>query len=794
LSTEAIRQTTCPDAATLQRLLTDGLPAAEQAPLQQHIDACPTCQQVLERLIGTLPGAVDAIAPGQSTQPRTEVVAPSTGPPSGPPAQVPGYDVLGEVGRGGMGVVYKARQLGLGRVVALKMILAGGHAGAQELARFQAEAEVVARLQHPNIIQIFEVGQTDGRPFLALEFCGGGSLAGKVNGTPLQPLAAAELAQTLARAVHAAHEAKVIHRDLKPANVLLTADGTPKITDFGLAKKLDEAGQTQSGMVMGTPSYMAPEQAGGKTGNLGPPTDVYALGAILYEFLTGRPPFKAASTLETIQQVVADEPVPPSSLQPKTQRDLETICLKCLQKQPARRYASALELAEDLRRFQAGEPIHARPVGRSERLAKWCRRHPGVAALSAALALLLLVAGGLVTWQWQEAEAALAGLRSEKAARARRQVDALPDAAPGRVSAILDELQANRADVLLQLRQRYEEENEPHRRMRLALALVPVEPETFRTPLTGWMLRAEDPAEVVLVRDVLAPHGKEMAARLWAHVGEAREPAGVCVRALAALAAYDPDNGRWQELGPQVAQHLLEANPLHRALWAEALRPVGQTLLAPPDQADYFPLKVGTKWHYRREDASTGATERQVQQVAEVEKIDGRAVLARLEVVSQGTVTLTEHVSRTAVGICRHRTDRIDITPPQRLLRFPVKAPDAWASEIKIGDLEGKLTCRVIGRETLTVPAGKFDTVRVDMEMAWVGAEKWQVTTWFAPGTGVVKDTATQWLSPAWLAASVTTIGLMGSPSGGGPLHAATFLYPRTLTYTRVLEKLEPGK
>ena len=224
---------------------------------------------------------------------------------------VPGYDILGELGRGGMGVVYKARQTNLDRLVALKMILSGGHAGEGELARFRTEAEAIARLQHPNIVQVYEVGEHDGKPFFSLEFCPGGSLDRQLNGTPLAPANAAKLVETLGRAMHAAHQARVIHRDLKPANVLLTADGTPKITDFGLAKKLDDVGQTQSGAIMGTPSYMAPEQAGGKNHAMGPPADIYALGAILYDLLTGRPPFKAATPLDTILQVVSDEPVPP---------------------------------------------------------------------------------------------------------------------------------------------------------------------------------------------------------------------------------------------------------------------------------------------------------------------------------------------------------------------------------------------------------------------------------------------------------------------------------------------------
>jgi hypothetical protein len=288
---------------------------------------------------------------------------------------VPGYDILGELGRGGMGVVYKARQASLKRLVALKMILGGVHASAQVFDRFRTEAEAIARLQRPNIVQIYEVGQHDGLPYLSLEYVDGGSLAQKVNGTPQPPRSAAQLIATLARAVQAAHERGVIHRDLKPANILLTAGGDPKVTDFGLAKQVEAGvGVTQSGAVVGTPSYMAPELAGGKTKEVGPPTDVYALGAILYELLTGRPPFRAVTALDTMLQVLSEEPVPPSRLQRKVPRDLETICLKCLEKNPRRRYPSAEGLAQDLDRFRRSEPIQARRPSVLTQAWYWVRR------------------------------------------------------------------------------------------------------------------------------------------------------------------------------------------------------------------------------------------------------------------------------------------------------------------------------------------------------------------------------------------------------------------------------------
>jgi len=253
-------------------------------------------------------------------------------------------------------------------------------------------------VQHPNIVQIYEVGDHDGLPYFSLEFCSGGSLERKLNGTPLPPKEAASLVQALAQAMHAAHGKGVVHRDLKPANVLLTDGGSPKVTDFGLAMKVDEVRQTASGAIMGTPSYMAPEQAGGQTRAVGPACDVYALGAILYECLTGRPPFKAVTALDTIMQVVSDEPVPPTQFQSKTPRDLETICLKCLAKEPSRRYSSTQDLANDFEHFLNGEPIRARPVGRVERGAKWVKRNPLVTALVACIAGVLLLGAGVSTY------------------------------------------------------------------------------------------------------------------------------------------------------------------------------------------------------------------------------------------------------------------------------------------------------------------------------------------------------------------------------------------------------------
>jgi predicted Ser/Thr protein kinase len=309
---------------------------------------------------------------------------------------VPGYEVLGLLGKGGMGVVYKARQAALNRLVALKMILHAEHADADDRRRFRSEAQAVARLHHPNIVQIYEVGEANGSPYFSLEFCAGGNLEERLDGTPWEAPPAAQLMEVLARAMDAAHVAGIIHRDLKPANVLLSQDGVPKITDFGLAKRLDASRNTRSGAVMGTPSYMAPEQAGGW--KVGPAADVYSLGALLYELLTGRPPFKAATTMETLRLVLSEEPVAVRRLQPKVPRDLETVCHKCLEKESRKRYPSALALADDLKRFLNSEPIEARRVQPWERAAKWMRRRPAAAAL---IGVLIAVAVALPIAAWQ---------------------------------------------------------------------------------------------------------------------------------------------------------------------------------------------------------------------------------------------------------------------------------------------------------------------------------------------------------------------------------------------------------
>jgi eukaryotic-like serine/threonine-protein kinase len=458
----------CPSATDLDRLLADQLPPQEAAQLEKHLAECPSCQNALQGLAAndTLfdelrrsqalaefcegdavaqlvrhlrqlepPGPQGITAEAAPTGIRQSETLPDGREYLSPPQQpdeigrLGPYGILKVLGAGGMGIVFLARQERPGRLVALKMILAGPAAGRQRLDRFRVETEVVARLQHPNIIQIHEVGEHAGLPYFTMEYAVGGSLAQRLTQAPLAPRAGAELLESLACAVHFAHERGFVHRDLKPSNIVLQrkfeirnpksekevagspsvfefriSDFEPKVTDFGLAKQFaatpDETGlgqRTESGALLGTPNYMAPEQASGSKG-VGPSADVYALGAILYECLTGRPPFQAATVLETLEQVRSQEPVQPARLQPRLPRDLQTITLKSLEKGPSRRYPSARDLADDLGRFLRGEPIQARPASVRERLSKWVRRRPALASLVAvsALSLATFVIGVLV--------------------------------------------------------------------------------------------------------------------------------------------------------------------------------------------------------------------------------------------------------------------------------------------------------------------------------------------------------------------------------------------------------------
>lgn len=340
-----------------------------------------------------------------STLSHQEYIAPTF---SNLPPVVPGYEIVGVLGRGGMGVVYKARQIALNRFVALKVMQ--GAADPERLIRFRGEAAALARLEHANIVHVYDVELYEGRPCIAMEFVEGGSLAEKLTRTRQPPRKAAEMAAVLARAMQASHDAGIVHRDLKPANVLVTLHGTLKVTDFGLAKHLDaDSGQTQTGQILGTPSYMAPEQARGEASAIGPATDVYAIGAVLYEMLTGAPPFRGSTMVETLQLVCARDPTPPRLRGNGVPQDVETICLKCLQKHPADRYSSAEALAEDLERYLRDEPILARPMGRGERVRRWVQRRPALVAMGAlglgAVVIALTVLGHLLAARKETATA-----------------------------------------------------------------------------------------------------------------------------------------------------------------------------------------------------------------------------------------------------------------------------------------------------------------------------------------------------------------------------------------------------
>jgi serine/threonine-protein kinase len=417
----------CPSRDLLRRSLDpdDSLPETERRWIEEHVDRCERgCKAVIETLLRGM-----TLLSGSAPTRAAAGAVPAEPPP---PPSVPGYEIVGELGRGGMAIVYQARQVGLNRVVALKMVRAGAHATAEEFGRFRSEAQAVAALRHPNVVQIYEIGAHDGCPYLALEFVEGGSLAQRLARERARPRSAAELVETLARAVHFAHQQGIIHRDLKPANVLLTADGTPKVADFGLAKRLEGSlDQTRTGQILGTPNFMAPEQAGESITPVGTLADVYALGAILYSMLAGRPPFVGPTPWYVLNQVRTVEPVPPRRLVPETPADLETICLKCLQKSPERRYGSAEALADDLRRYLSGEPVRARPTKEWERAWKWIKRRPVVSGLAAAL-LLAIATGTVASWLLAaRAERAAADARADRdravtaRARTREALDAM---------------------------------------------------------------------------------------------------------------------------------------------------------------------------------------------------------------------------------------------------------------------------------------------------------------------------------------------------------------------------------
>ncbi|MBN9523956.1 serine/threonine protein kinase [bacterium] len=487
---------------------------------------------------------------------------------------MPGYEAVREIGRGGGGVVYLARQASLGRLVALKVLRADSAADPEVRRRFRAEAEAVARVRHPNIVQIHEIGEAGGQPYLALEYVPGGTLADRLAGAPLPPAEAAGLVELLARAVHSAHLRGVVHRDLKPSNVLLADEPgggplVPKVTDFGLVKRLDASGgstataaaaATATGVVVGTPSYMAPEQATGAA--VGPATDVYGLGAVLYEVLTGRPPFRGPTLLDTVMQVLADDPVAPRDLQPGLPRDLETVCLTCLRKSPARRYPSALALADDLRRFLDHQPVLARRTGVAARLAKWARRQPAQAVglvLGAVLLAVLVVYSVRLGWKQDEVE--------REAARSRAEEQAARDAVAGFYTAVSENrllrepgMEGLRKELLGKAADFYREfagrqSDAPAARAELARAHLRLAALTgdLGDPTEGIVLARRAGDEFRALSDE-APDDSGYAVDLAAtaeRLGDLHRSAGA---AAAAEAAYGEAAARWDGLAGRVAE------------------------------------------------------------------------------------------------------------------------------------------------------------------------------------------------------------------------------------------------
>ncbi|MGE3806773.1 MAG: protein kinase, partial [Gemmataceae bacterium] len=397
------------------------LPDDSMVQIAQHLEDCNFCEARARRF----DGLVDPFMTGfRQTEPAAAKTAPLQlkprgGEPEAETPELPGYEILEELGRGGMGVVYKAKQHSLGRIVALKRI--AGEVD-NNLVRFCREGEAASKLQHANLVQVYEIGWHDGLPYLAMEYVGGGNLKTLLADGLLEPRRAAAIIATVSSALQLVHEQRIIHRDLKPSNILLTKGGVPKISDFGLAKSLDsDVKLTQQGMMVGTPCYMSPEQVR-EGGEVGVASDIHGLGVLLYEMISGRVPFEGPTSVETLQLILSQEPVPPRLLQPGLPRELETICLKCLHKEPGRRYATAAALADDLLSFLQDRPIQARPVSRFGRARRWLEREPRVALLIAMIVLVTAACLAGVIWKWQEAEAAARQARADHDAAIRARM------------------------------------------------------------------------------------------------------------------------------------------------------------------------------------------------------------------------------------------------------------------------------------------------------------------------------------------------------------------------------------
>lgn len=529
-----------------------------------------TARRAIEVLVGVqfAKGGADesTLVQSQSALESTITYAPCPGGEAAIPRSFGDYELLEAIARGGMGIVYRARQTRLNRIVALKMIRSGDLADEREVRRFQTEAEAAAQLDHPGIVPVYEVGRVGAEHFYSMAYVTGQNLNDRVKADgPQPPSLAAQLLKTVAEAVQFAHEHGIIHRDIKPRNILLDEKQQPRVTDFGLAKQSQGASDlTSPGQALGTPSYMSPEQAAGALDKVGPASDVYSLGATLYFLLTARPPFQAATGVETVRQVIDADPAPPRRVNPAIPVDLETICLKCLRKEPGGRYGTAAELAADLGRWLEHKPILARPVGVRERAVLWCRRRPGVARLLVGFAALsLIVSTGFVWMNWS--------------VRAEGLVDQLLHADIRQVPSIITKLDGYRrwADPLLAAKAQAGE-SDSNKRLRAALALLPVDGR--QAEYLRDQLPVVTPEQFAVVRDELSPHQAVLVEPLWQMARGAPEPAQR-FRAACALATYAPRDGRWNEIADGVTAHLMTLEASQLVIWREALYPARQQLL-----------------------------------------------------------------------------------------------------------------------------------------------------------------------------------------------------------------------
>ena len=489
------------------------------------------------------------------------------------------YKIIKEIARGGMGVVYQARDKRLNRIVALKMIRSGQFAHGEEIERFKSEAEAAAKLDHPGIVPIYEIGDHDGNPYFTMGFIEGENLQGITADGPLEPEQAARIVVDVAKAVAYAHQKGVIHRDLKPANVLMDAGGNPKVTDFGLAKQMGTNSElTGTGQILGTPGYMPPEQAAGNTNQVDERADVYAVGAILYYLLVNRPPFQASRPLDTLLQVLESEPVAPRTLDPKIPKDLETICLKCLRKEPAKRYSSADELANDLERWLRNEPIVARRFGTVEKAKLWCKRKPVHAGSLATIALILAVSITAVIWTRKAAE------QNRKNAEATQIVKRLATSDTSQIESIIGDLSGFRDYAEDDLRETYRVSKEDsNAKLHAALAILKVKDDKSVVPFLKNRMLAVTPQQFAHVSDLLESEKMALIPHYWKVAENQEEMESSRFQAACALANYDPENQSWEqpEFCSFVANYLVQV-PLSELLpWRVALHPVKENLAGP---------------------------------------------------------------------------------------------------------------------------------------------------------------------------------------------------------------------